>query len=139
MATVAMLLGGAVVNALAFSGSNFLFSMLKDNKVAEERKRHDEAVEKLQAAQSNWSKKRIKWLDWMNNELKRQGHALHTFHDVDEAMQQYYLVTGRKLQLEARPALEDYYVPTDGQKNREMAFIAVGMAATALVSYHLSK
>ena len=57
MASIAMLVGGALVNALAFSGSNFLFSMMRDPGAVEERKRHDKAVEQLQAAQSEWSRK----------------------------------------------------------------------------------
>ena len=51
MASVAILVGGALVNALTFSGSNYLFSMLRNSGVDEERKRHDMAVEQLQAAQ----------------------------------------------------------------------------------------
>ena len=47
MASVLCIVGGAVVNALAFSGTNFIFSRLTDHG-AEERKRHDLALEKLQ-------------------------------------------------------------------------------------------
>ena len=47
-----MLVGGAQVNALAFSGRNWLFSMLNSSGLDEERKRHDQAVEQLQAAQA---------------------------------------------------------------------------------------
>ena len=48
---VAMMICGAVVNALAFSGSNYLFShMGKD--ISAERERHDKAVEQSQAALS---------------------------------------------------------------------------------------
>ena len=36
-----------MVNALAFSGSNYLFSMLRSSDLNEERKLHDQAVEKL--------------------------------------------------------------------------------------------
>ena len=53
---VAMMIGGAVVNALAFSGSNYLFSHMGNNSSAE-RERHDKAVEQLQASQAAWSKK----------------------------------------------------------------------------------
>ena len=69
MALIAMLLGGAAVNALAFSGSNYLFSMLRSSGVDEERKRHDKAVEQLQAAQAEWSKQRTERLDWINEDL----------------------------------------------------------------------
>ena len=52
MASVALLVGGALVNALAFSGSNYLFSKLDKGDTAEEQKRHDRAVEQLQSAQA---------------------------------------------------------------------------------------
>ena len=53
--SIAMLVGGTLVNALAFSGSNYLFSMLRSSDLNEERKRHNQAVEQLQAAQAEWS------------------------------------------------------------------------------------
>ena len=48
-----MSVGGALVKALAFSGSNWLFSMLKSSGLDEERKCHAKAAEQLQAAQEN--------------------------------------------------------------------------------------
>ena len=45
MASLLFTMGGAVVNALAFSDTNFVFSRLTDHK--EERKRHDLAEEQL--------------------------------------------------------------------------------------------
>ena len=59
MATIAMMVGGAIVNALAFTGGNYLFSKLgHDNTAQVERERHDKALEQLQAAQAAWSKKK---------------------------------------------------------------------------------
>ena len=58
-----MLVVGAMVNALAFSGSNYLFSMLKSSNHKEKRKRHDQAVEQLQVAQAKSSRKRTERLD----------------------------------------------------------------------------
>ena len=43
MASLLFAVGGAVVNALAFSGPNFVFSRLRDHG-AEEHKRHDLAL-----------------------------------------------------------------------------------------------
>ena len=45
--------GRAVVNALAFSGTNFVFSRCTDHG-EEERKRHDLAEEQLQKARDKW-------------------------------------------------------------------------------------
>ena len=54
MASVAMLIGGALANALAFTGSSYLFHRLSKESIDAERKRHDAAIEKLQKAQIEW-------------------------------------------------------------------------------------
>ena len=51
MASVAMLIRGASANALAFTGSSYLFHRLLKDSIDKERKRHDAVIEKLQAAQ----------------------------------------------------------------------------------------
>lgn len=142
MASIAMLVGGALVNAVAFSGSNYMFSLLRDSGVAEERKRHDRAVEELQAAQADWSMKRTDRLDWINEELRRQGHAVRTFQDVDAAIKQYNMVVGDKNMIEpfeAEPTLAEFYTPSHDQRNREIVFVMAGMGATAALAYGISR
>ncbi|GFR65769.1 hypothetical protein ElyMa_005539800 [Elysia marginata] len=140
MASVAVIVGGAVVNALAFSGSNYLFSMLGGSDAAEERKRHDAATERLQAAHVKWAQRRTVRLDWINEELHRQTHAVQTFRDVDAAIREYARVTGKELgSLDPEPQLSDFYTPSDAQKDREIAFVVLGMAATGLLAYKLSR
>ena len=51
-AAIGMMFGGALVNALAFSRSNYFFSKLDKGDADEEQKRHDKAVEQLQTAQT---------------------------------------------------------------------------------------
>ena len=69
---VAMMIGGAVVNALAFTGGNFLFSKLGKTQNAEiERVRHDRAVGQLAAAQAAWSQKRMQRLDLLMSKCKK--------------------------------------------------------------------
>ena len=75
MTSVAMLMGGAL-NALAFSGSNYLFFLLHRSGIDEE---PNKAVEQLQVAQAEWSRKRTERLDWINEELRHQNHAVQTF------------------------------------------------------------
>ena len=58
MVSVLFTIGGAVVNALSFRGTNFVFSRLTDHRT-EERKRHDLALEKLQRARHEWNRDRI--------------------------------------------------------------------------------
>ena len=47
MASIGFLIGGALVYALAFTGSNYLFSSLSKESIDKERKRHDKAIEDL--------------------------------------------------------------------------------------------
>ena len=138
---IAMMVGGALVNALAFSGSNFVFSMLRDPGADEERKRHDKALERLQAAQVDWSRKRTERLDWINEEMRRQGHAVRTFRDADEAIHQYNLVkgSGSRIALEPKPKLSDFYQPSPEQRDREMAFVVLGLGATVAVAHFMLK
>ena len=114
--------------------------MLRDPGADEERKRHDQAVEQLQAAQVKWSRKRSERLDWINENLRRQGHAVHTFCDVDKAIRQYNLVSGSALeQMEPKPKLSDFYLPSPEQRDREIAFVIMGLGATTFIAYTLTK
>ena len=114
--------------------------MLKSSGVDEERKRHDKAVEQLQAAQAAWSRRRTERLDWINEEFRRQNHAVQTFRDVDAAIREYAHVTGKDLgPLDPKPQLSDFYTPSNSQKDREIAFVVLGVAATGLVAYEISK
>ena len=84
--------------ALAFSGSNYLFSHVgKDSD--EERKRHDKAMEQLAAAQAKWNKERTLRLDFINEQLQKEHYAAQKLDDADQAMKQYYYVTGKDLKL----------------------------------------
>ena len=53
-----MLIGGALANALAFTGSSYLSSRLSKHSIDKERKRHDLAIEQLQKAQIKWAQLR---------------------------------------------------------------------------------
>ena len=77
MTSLLFTVGGAAVNALAFSGTNFLFSRLTDHG-EEERKRHDLALEKLQRARDEWNKDRMKRLDFINKRLREKMRLGHT-------------------------------------------------------------
>ena len=63
-----------MVNALAFSGTNFIFNRLTYHG-AEERKRHDLALEKLQKERDEWNEDRMKRLDFINKRLREKSEA----------------------------------------------------------------
>ena len=87
MASVLFTIGGAVVNALAFSGTNFVFSRLTHHG-AEELKRHDLAFERLQRARDEWNRDQTKRLDFINRKLREKNEAKTYTNNVDEAMLQ---------------------------------------------------
>ena len=87
MASIGFLIRGAMINALAFSGSNFLFSRLSRESINAEQKRHDKAIEDLQRAQINWAKKRQERLDYINSEIAKEHKAEKRFADLNSAMQ----------------------------------------------------
>ena len=95
MASVLFTIGGAVVNALAFSGTNFVFSRLTDHG-AKERKRHDLALKKLQRARDKWNEDRIEHLDLINQRLRERNEAKDYIKNVDEALLEYYCALGKK-------------------------------------------
>ena len=95
MASVLFTVGGAVVNALAFSGTNFVFSRLTDHS-AEEHKRHDLALEKLQGARDEWNRDQMKRFDLINKRLSERNEARPYIKNVDEAMLEYYHVFSKK-------------------------------------------
>ena len=65
-----MLIGGALVNALAFTGSSYLFHRLSKDNIDAKRGRHNAAIEKLQAAQIEWAHKHQERIDFINNQLR---------------------------------------------------------------------
>ena len=132
MASLLFTVGGAVVNALAFSGNNFFFSRLTDHG-AEERKRHDLALEKLQRARDEWNRNRMKRLDFMNKRLREKNETKTYINNVE-----YYRVFAKKTKpLPREPELSDFYHPSENQKNGELLFVAVGrgIATYALYKY----
>ena len=64
MAFLAIMTGGALVNALAFSGTNFIFGQLGDHGKTE-LKRHNLAVERLSKAREEYSQERQQRLDYL--------------------------------------------------------------------------
>ena len=65
-----MLIRGALANALAFTGSSYLFSRLSKDGIDVERKRHDLSIEQLQKAQIEWVHKRQQQIDFINKQLR---------------------------------------------------------------------
>ena len=139
MATLAMMAGGALVNALAFSGTNAAFSLLGDHG-GTERKRHNLAVERLSKAREEYNKERQQRLGLINKALSDQRHAEHTFRGLDDAIREYYKVTHQHLPpLRDEPKLSDFYNPSRQRKDAEIALVVGGMTLVGFLAYKISK
>ena len=132
-----MMAGGALVNALAFSGTNFLFGQLGDH--GEEMKRHNLAIERLTKARDEYSRQRQQRLDYLNKTLREQHHTEQTFSDLELAMEEYHKVTGRELPpLRDPPKLSDFYNPSRQHKDTELLLVVGGMAVVGVLAYKFS-
>ena len=94
-----MFIGGALVNALAFTGSSYLFHRLSADNIDTERNRHDAAIEKLQKAQIEWAHKPQQKIDFINNQLRLERKAETKFTELNDAMREYHEVFGHELPL----------------------------------------
>ena len=133
-----MLIRGALANALALTGSSYLFHRLSKESIDAERKRHDAAIEKVQAAQIEWTHKRQQRIDSINNQLRLEREAETKFTELNDTMREYHKVCGHELSpLPREPVLGDFYSQTDEQCYRELEFIALSMVGIGGVLYYL--
>ena len=136
MATVAVIVGAAVVNAIAFTAGNALYDKFGRSDGSEERLRHDKAIEDLQKASSEWNQKRAETLDFINSRIRDRNDARSVFDDVDKALE-FYNEThpDADLKLPPKPELGDFYEPSDEQKYYELFVAATIGCMTGYVAY----
>ena len=129
-----MMIGGAIVNAFAFSGSNFLFHKLSSE--SEERRWHDHALEKLTHDRDEWIKKRQERIDFINNKLRKERNSEFRFSELGKAMEAYAEANLPKLPpLGEEPKLELNEADEENQHFREITFITGGMIAFGYILY----
>ena len=140
MASVAMLIRGALANALAFTGSSYLFHRLSADNIDAERKRHDAAIEKFLAAQIEWAHKWQQRIDFINNQLRLERKAGTKFTELNNAMREYHEVFGHELPpLPQEPVLNDFYTLNDEQHYGELGFIVLSLIEIRGVLYYLER
>ena len=131
------MVGGAILNAAAFTGGNYLAKYLSgDNGQAalDEKIRHDKALKKYQAAYAKYQKDGTELLDWIAEQDRVKNKAIHDFQDTDRALFLYNQTHRAKVALPQEPQFSDFYKPSPQQKNGELLFIgartlALGYAA----------
>ena len=132
---VANMVGGAIINAVAFSATSFGFSQI--NNPEAERRRHNRAMEGMQRAKNLWIQKRQERIDFINNRLRQEKHAEERFNELSVAMKRYHQAFGEKLsELPPEPKLSDFYTPSEDQHNAELAFITISMVGLGAFIYY---
>ena len=124
-----MMIGGAILNAAAFTGGNYLERYLSDDDgqaALDEKIRHVKALEKYQAAYEKWQKDRIELLDWVVEQDREKDKAIDDFQTTDRALALYNQTHRAKVALPKEPEFSDFYKPSEQQKNSELLFIGAG-------------
>ena len=86
------MIGGAIANAVAFTGGNYLAKYLSGDSAAameKERERHDRALEAYQAAYAKYTRDRTKLLDWIVKNAQEKAQAKQNFTNTDYAFKLY--------------------------------------------------
>ena len=128
------MIGGAIVNAAAFTGGNYLARYLggDSGKAAlAEKTRHDKALEAYQAAMANYTRERTQLLDWIETNREIKAQAKQNFTNTDYAFKLYNQAhPDYKLTQPTEPKFSEMYQPSELQKQGELLF--VGGSALAL-------
>ena len=131
MASIAIMIGGAILNATTFVGGSYLAKYMSGSNVDAERKRHDLALEKYERDYQVWQKGRQRVLDWYSQRRDQQDVAAHDLSDTDAALKLYNrvheAVDQPQISLGKEPSWGEYYKPSSSQKTGEIVYVAGGM------------
>jgi len=138
MASIAIMVGGAVLNATAFIGGNYLARALGggDKAALEEKKRHDEALEAYQATYAKYTRDRTPLLDWIATNAQEKEQAKQNFTNTDYAFKLYNQAHPDEQMVPPKePKFSDFYQPSEQQKNGELMFVGAGALALGYAAF----
>ena len=138
MASIALMIGGAIINATTFVGGSYLAKYLSGSSDSdEEKKRHDLAVEKYQKIYEEYEENRAKLNDWIMTNDRIKDEAKENFKNTDYALKLYNKIHQEDLSLR-EPQFSDFYQPSAQQKQGEIIYVgasalAIGFAASYFI------
>ena len=127
MASIAIMIGGAILNATTFVGGSYLAKYMSGDDAGAERKRHDLALEKYERDYQTWQKSRQRVMDWYSQRRDEQDIAARDLSNTDEALKLYNKVHSEDRIEGNEPNFNDYYKPTNDQKTGEIVYVSAGM------------
>ena len=138
MASIAIMIGGAIINATTFVGGSYLAKYLSGKDTDAERKRHDLALEKYEKDYQVWQRDRQRVMDWYSQRRDQQDIAAHDLANTDAALKLYnrvhQAVDQPQVQLGKEPDFGNYYKPSSSQKTGEIAYVAGGMVVVVYLA-----
>ena len=135
MTSIALMIGGAIINATTFVGGSYLAKYLSGSSDSdEEKRRHDLAVEKYQKKYEEYEENRAKLNDWIMTNDRIKDEAKENFKNTDYALKLYNKIHQDDLSLR-EPQFSDFYQPSAQQKQGEIIYVgasalAIGFAAS---------
>ena len=135
MASIALMIGGAIINETTFVGGSYLAKYLSGSSDSdEEKKRHDLAVEKYEKEYEKHEENRAKVNDWIMTNDRIKDEAKQNFRNTDYALQLYNKIHQEDISLR-EPQFSDFYQPSAQQKQGEIIYVgasalAIGFAAS---------
>ena len=139
MASIALMIGGAVLNAAAFTGGNYLAKYIAGDggrAAAAERIRHDKALEAYQNAMEKYTQERTQLLDWIETNREIKAQADQNFTNTDYAFKLYNQAhPDYKLTQPTAPKFSDMYQPSEAQKQGELLFVGGGALALGYTAF----
>jgi len=135
MASIALMISGAILNATAFTRGSYLARYLSgDDK---ERVRHDKALEKYQQDMGEWQKQQKLYQNWLDQQYLNKKQADENLQSTDQAFI-LYNKAHPSARLQNKPNFKNYYSPSEKQKQYELLYVGAGMLGTGyLVSKYL--
>ena len=131
MASIAIMIGGALVSSTAFIGGSYLAKYISGADPDAERKRHDLALEKYEKDYQVWQKSRQRVMDWYSQRRDKEEDAARDLANTDEALKLYNrvheAVDQPQITLGKEPQLDNYYKPSSSQKTGEIVYVSAGM------------
>ena len=139
MASNAIMIGAAVLNAAAFTGGSYLAKYIADDSseaALAEKTRHNKALEAYQTAMEKYTRKRTQLLDWIETNKEIKHHANQNFTNTDYTFKLYNQAhPDYKLTQPTKPIFSDMYQPSELQKQGELLFVHGGALALGYAAF----
>ena len=139
MASIAIMIGGTVLNAAAFTGGNYLAKYLAGDSgqaALAKKTKHDKALEAYQGAMAKYTRERTQLLDWIETNREIKAHADQDFTNTGYAFKLYNLAhSDYKLTMPTKPKFSDMYQPSELQKQGELLFVGGGALALGYAAF----